>query len=86
MLNKFRTESQIITEQKNRFEKNRQDLLSRLFDLTKDKIIKFAEPSSKEYKELIKMLIVQCLLKIDENHLRVRCRKLDYELTVGYIS
>lgn len=62
----------------------RDELLKQLVDEAKAEVAKVA--SSPAYPELVKQLIVQALIKIEENDVVVQCRKCDVALCEAQVA
>ena len=57
----------------------REQLLNDLLQTTKEKLNKICD-NQEEYKKIIKSLIIQGLIKIQENNIVIRCRQVDLDL------
>ena len=58
----------------------RDDLLNKLFGLAKDRLAELCTKDVNKYKEVLKDLIIQGLIKIEEPDIVVRCRQGDLDL------
>ena len=58
----------------------RDDLLNKLFGLAKDRLAELCTKDVNKYKEVLKDLIIQGLIKIEEPDIVVRCRQVDLDL------
>ena len=57
----------------------RDDLLNKLFGLAKDRLAELCTKDVNKYKEVLKDLIIQGLIKIEEPDIVVRCRQVDLD-------
>ena len=58
----------------------RQDLLNDLFDQAREKISKFAQNDRSKYESVLKGLILEGLLALNEDKAEIRAREKDYDL------
>ena len=58
----------------------RDDLLNKLYAQAKDRLAQLSTSDVNKYKEVLKDLVLQGLIKIEEPDIVVRCRKVDLEL------
>ncbi|KAK8814367.1 hypothetical protein WA158_008229 [Blastocystis sp. Blastoise] len=72
------------TKQKTRMLIAREQLLVDLLRETKEKLSHIAD-NTEQYKNLIKQLIIQGLIKIEENDVTIRCRQVDLELVKSIV-
>ena len=58
----------------------RDDLLNKLYQLARERLAQLSESDADKYVEVLKDLILQGLIKIEEPDIVVRCRKVDLDL------
>ena len=58
----------------------RDDLLNKLYGLAKARLAELSTKDVEKYKEVLKDLIIQGLIKIEEPDIVVRCRKVDMDV------
>ena len=58
----------------------RDDLLNKLYQLARERLAQLSESDVDKYVEVLKDLILQGLIKIEEPDIVVRCRKVDLDL------
>ena len=63
----------------------RDDLLNKLYQLAKERLAQLSVNEQDKYTEVLKDLILQGLIKIEEPDIVVRCRKVDLELVRAII-
>ena len=63
----------------------RDDLLNKLYQLAKERLAQLSVKEQDKYTEVLKDLILQGLIKIEEPDIVVRCRKVDLELVRAII-
>ena len=63
----------------------RDDLLNKLYQLAKERLAQLSMNEKDKYTEVLRDLILQGLIKIEEPDIVVRCRKVDLELVRSII-
>lgn len=63
----------------------RDDLLNKLYQLAKERLAQLSVNEKDKYTEVLRDLILQGLIKIEEPDIVVRCRKVDLELVRSII-
>ena len=66
--------------------KKKNELLTDSKNQTKEKLKKFADPNNSGYKDLMKKIIVESMVKLLEKHCLIQTRKKDVEMVKGLLK
>lgn len=64
----------------------RNDHLEKLREETKTRLLADLRPDSEKYKEVVKQLIVQGMIRLLEENVEIKCRKGEQDMINGFIA